>query len=201
MLSSQFSPFSLPLTFEHRSSRSASLILMLLLLVPAAGSVLVLAMLVATNASDVMIAAQDHPVGAVQVALGILFWTLLFVLPAIVLACRFGRDRTVSISRTHVTIQVRSPFGNSEVVERLETYDGLVHVVRTSISAVRHELLLVQRETGRRVVFHVADRIGRETIDQAGRLLGLPEISAADLINLNLRLPRPFEAAAPVPAI
>ena len=173
----------------------------MMLLVPAAGSVLVPAVLVAANASDVIIAAQDHPIGAMQVALGFVFWTLLFVVPAVVLACRFGRDRTVAISRTHVTIRDRSPFGNSEVVERLDVYDGLVHVVRTSISAVRHELFLVQRETGRRVVFHVADRIGRETIDQAVRVLGLPEISAADLVNLNLRLPRPFEVSPPVPAV
>jgi hypothetical protein len=173
----------------------------MLLLVPAAGSVLLLTLLVAANASEVLIAAQDHPVGAVQVAIGLILGTLLFVVPAAVLAFRFGRDRTVTISRSQVTIVDKSPFGRSECTERLDAFDGIVHVVRTSISAVRHELLLVQRDTGRHVVFMVADRISRDSIDQAVRLLCLPEISASELLDFSLRMPRPLVSGAPVPAI
>ena len=58
--------------------------------------------------------------------------------------------------------------------------------IRTSVSGLRHELLLVDFATRTRTVIHVADRIGRETVEDASRLLGMPEIAARDAIDLAL---------------
>jgi hypothetical protein len=175
---------SLPLAFEQRSSRSSTA-LALVLLVPVVGSVLIPAILLAVHARDVAAAASENPGAAAQAIVGLLLWVGLFVVPVIRIASRFGCDRTVLMCGANVTVYDVSPFGVSEVVYWQSSFAGIVHVVRTSLSGVRHELLLVQKETGRQIVFHAADTLGQQAVDDVCRALGLPEIPAAQLLSFS----------------
>lgn len=177
---------SLPITHVEEASRTG-ILLRLAVLVPVAGSVLVPVGLVAAHASDVYGAARDNPLALAQLGAGIVIWCLMFCWPVAVLVRRFGRIRTTLVTDRTVVVTDRSVFGTTTRSYRLADFDGLAHFVRTSLGGVRHDLALVEPAGGRTVVFMSADRIARETVDTAARLLGLPEITAAEVVARRLK--------------
>lgn len=176
----------LPITHVDRASRAGTLV-RLAVLVPAAGSVLVPVGLVAAHAGDVYGAAFDNPMALAQLGAGVLIWCLLFCWPVAVLVRRFGRERTTLVTERSVVVTDRALFGTTTRTYRLTDFDGLTHFVRTSLGGVRHELALIEAETGRAVVFMTADRIGRDTVDAAVRQFGRPEITAAAVVARRLK--------------
>ena len=60
-------------------------------------------------------------------------------------------------------------------------YRGIAHRVRTSVSGLRHELMLVHPEPQKCVLLHTADELPQPTVDRAATLLRLPEIPAIEL--------------------
>lgn len=185
---------SLPLRLEQGRSKTSAVMLLGLLL-PVAGSVLVPFVMIALAGPNLLAMALENPLAMAQLGAGALLWIGLFVVPVSVFARRHGTARTVEVTASNVTVTEVTTLGRQTRVVPLRQYDGLVHVVRTSVSGLRHELLLVDFETRTRTVIHVADRIGRETVEQASQLLGLPEIAAGDAIDLS------FARARAVPAI
>ena len=191
----QAAGLSLPLRLEQERSKTSALMLLGLLL-PVAGSVLVPFGMIALAGPNLLAMALDNPLAMAQLSLGALMWIGLFVVPVSIFARRHGIARTVDVTATDVTITETSALGRQTRVVPLGQYDGLVHVVRTSVSGIRHELLLVDFATRTRTVIHVADRIGRETVEEASQLLGLPEIAARDAIDLSFTRARAVPATA-----
>jgi hypothetical protein len=174
-------PFDrLPLTIEQKSSRISALI-MLMLLVPALLVVLVPTGLLVAYASSSLGVAADHPGAAAQVLVGIGLWTVLFVLPAKRIVQRFGTVRRIQVDTGAVTIGERGLFGSRRWSAPLSEYIGITRHLRSTLSGLRHELILVHCEPRKSVLLHSGDLASPPTIEQATRLLGLPEIQAREL--------------------
>ncbi len=166
----------LPFKLEQQSSR-VSAILRLALILPALVGVFLPLGLVAAHAGDVASAAQARPMAAAQIATATILWLMLFGLPAFGLLRRFGVHRTVFVDQTFVAISEVGPFIRSGGTRALSDFSGIAHVVRTSLSGTRHELMLVDANQHRHVVFHSSEHIGQETIMAAAESLSLPEIA------------------------
>jgi len=177
-------PFDwLPINLEQRSSRSSSVIL-LLLLVPALAMMLVpLALLAALGVSTLGVAAEQ-PLAALQVLVGLAIWTVLFVLPAKRILQRFGVTRAVRIDFRSVSVTESGPFRIRDWTTPLSEYSGVAHHVRSTLSGVRHELVLVHAIPERCVLIHADDRVSKATIERVSALLRLPEVPASDLYGL-----------------
>jgi hypothetical protein len=166
-------------SLEQHTSRGAT-IMSLAVLIPAACSIILPLGVAAAHASTVALAAQEQPLAAVQVAAGIAVWTALFLVPAARSLKRLGLNRTVTIAHGQVTETVATLLGQHRTSNNLSAFAGIVHRVRTSVSGMQHELALVERGSGREVVFQVAPKLDREAVDTALRTLGLPELRAMD---------------------
>ncbi len=182
-MSAPHTPLTLPMRLEQRPSKTSAFMLVGLLL-PVTACVLVPFAMMALAGPDLITLAFDNPLAMAQLCLGALVWTALFVAPVAFFARRHGVARTVEVTAKQVIVTEVSALGSETRIMPLSSFDGVVHVVRTSVSNVRHELCLVDFDTRTRTVFHVSDRIGRETVDEVARLLGLPEISARDALNV-----------------
>ena len=171
---------ALPWRLEQRSSR-ASAAIRLTLLVPATAGLLVPLGLMAANAASVAAVVQQKPIAAVQLLIAAAIWIVLFILPTAGLVRRFGSRRLVTVDTTSVATLDQGPFGRRSTCRPLSEFSGICHIVRTSLSETRHELMLVDNTRREHVVFHTASRIGPEIVQRASRLLGLPEIAARNL--------------------
>jgi hypothetical protein len=170
----------MPIVLESRSSRTSA-VLMMILLLPALAALLVPISLVAAQASDAAVVVSENLVATAQLGVGLIIWTLLFVLPIARLITSFGMRRRVHIENGLVTLIETGPMSRFAETKPLKSYDGIVHVMRTSLSGVHHELMLVNRGVRGGIVFHRAERIGPETIARAAATLGLPVLPSAEL--------------------
>ena len=169
----------LPIRIEQTNSRAGT-VWRLLLLSPAL-VLLAVPMLVGAHVAgepEARAALSGHPLAAVQVLVGFLLWAGLLSIPLMQAVARMGARRTIEIDRQTVTVEERGIGGTRHWSVPLASYQGIAHHVRTSVSGVRHELILVHAEPARDVLIAVADRIGQGTLDKAKALLGLPELPA-----------------------
>lgn len=172
----------------------------LALLLPTLMLVLVPAALVLGSAAAPAYAAE-HPVEAALTGAGLALFTLLFGLPLNSAVRALGLRRRVLIDAGHVTVEEQTPFGCRIWTLPLSDYDGIAHVVRTSLSQARHELVLVHPCRRHQVLLAVADRMSEADVAGAAHLLGLAVVSAEHVL-----LPRaaatpqanPLRAAPPV---
>jgi hypothetical protein len=192
-------PFDrLPLTIEQKSSRASALI-MLALLVPALLVGLVPTALLVAFASSSWVVAADHPGAAAQVLVGIGLWTVLFVLPAKRIVQRFGIVRRIHIDTGSITVNERGLFGSRRWSAPLSEYTGITRHLRSTLSGLRHELILVHREPRKSLLLHSGGLTSQPTIEQATRLLGLPELQPRELYRgrsfRSMRTPAPAPVA------
>lgn len=180
---------ALPLIVEQRSSRISALIL-LCLLVPALVGLVLPVWFLAVFAVPALWIAAENPGAALQVLGGLAVWTGLFVVPAMRLLERFRTSRTVSIGTAMVSVRERRLVGERSWMVPLLQFTGVTHIIRTSLSGLHHELILVHNEPRRCIVLHRADRISQTTIDRAAQLLSLPQVPASELYRFAQRWPR-----------
>lgn len=176
------SPFdSLPFHAEQKSSRTAAVI-MLMLLVPVLCLVLVPVGLVLAFAPHQAWDAFVHkPLAAAMLTVGLLAWAALFLVPAKRILQRFGNQRRVTVTAERVTVGDQALFGSACWSVPLADFRGIAHHVRATLSGVRHELILVHPVRGRSVLLHSADAVAQATIDRATALFRLPQIPAREL--------------------
>ncbi|MEZ5849565.1 MAG: hypothetical protein R3D68_02800 [Hyphomicrobiaceae bacterium] len=180
---------ALPIRFQSRASRAAT-IARLLLLAPAILLLsLTVTMLAASNAdaTSAMALIAENPSAAAKATLGLIVWAALFAIPLKRAISRFAARRSVEIDATTVRVSVRGAFGQHSWEAPLSTYTGVAHHVRTSLSGTRHELILVHPQSDKTLLLSTADRISQATIDQATATLGLPEVPARTLYAGGLR--------------
>lgn len=200
---SQLQTASLPLSLEQSSSRSSPVVMIALLLPLGLALLFPFALVLQHLASDPAARAvlAERPVVAPQLlfALAVLGW--LFWWP---IACFFRslvtRGRSITIDRGTVLVAERGLFGSERWSEPVANYAGLAHNVRTSVSGLRHELLLVHRDGERSVLLAVANRIHQCDIDHLANLLGLAEIPSREAYRLS-QMRGIFGPATPQPRL
>ena len=174
---------TLPIHLEQSTSH-ASVVLKTLLMVPALVAVAVpLALLGAHAMAEPAAFAliTDHPTEAVQIALGLTLWCALFVWPLRLVLARAGAARVIDITADMVRVTDRGPLRSATWSEPLGDYRGVAHYVRTSLSGVRHEMILVHADPRRHVLLAAAPAMPQSMLTRTASLLGLPEIPARDL--------------------
>jgi hypothetical protein len=186
----------LPVRIEHGASRRAAAV-GVLLLPPVVAVMLAPALVLFCSPAQALSSALDNPFAATHAAVGIALWTGLFVVPARRLLQRLGVRVAVHIDGGVVMVCEQALARSSSWQAPLSEFAGIAHRVRSSLSGVRHELYLVHGERGKSLLIHSADRISAATIDDAGALLGLPTIPAAQLYRFGAPLPTMPTALAP----
>lgn len=170
---------ALPLQVTQRFS-TTSVIARLAILIPAMLLVMIpVASL--TGSAFALAQAAEHPGDALLAGVGIAIFLALFGFPLSRAVAALGSQRTVRIAQGFVTVENRSLFGTRTWTLPLNAYTGVAHIVRTSLSGARHELVLVHPNRTRRVLLCASDRLTEGDLTNAGRLLSLPLLPANDL--------------------
>lgn len=177
-LSAPSNTSSVPFSLEQ-APISRTRIVFLILSAIALPAVLAPALLMAAHlagepAARDIIAQRPHvallPLLGLTVVLAMLAWPLV----------RLAQAPTgISIGDGRVTARASGPMDKGWN-EPLADYMGLTHRVRSSLSGVRHELILVHRDPARCVLLHTAPRISEETMSRATEHFALAEIPSRE---------------------
>jgi hypothetical protein len=170
---------ALPLHLTQRFSRTSA-VARLTLLVPAILLVLVPVGFFSFS-TGAMAQLTAQPGDALLAGVGVALFCCLFGLPFSRAIKALVSQRTVTIEAGAVTVEDRGLFGLSTWTLPLSAYRGVAHVVRTSLSGARHELVLVHPSRSRRILLCTSDKLSETDLDQASRLLSLPLVPANDL--------------------
>jgi hypothetical protein len=196
-------PATLPFRTLQTTSQSSS-VLKLILLLPAALALLFPFLLIAERlaTSDTFRAALNARPGAVvQLTLGLAFWTLLFGWPMKRIAESFARMRTVKIDAGALEVSDTGLFKHHTWHEPVAAFSGIAHHIRTSLSGVRHELVLVHPDRDKSVLLAIAPRLTQPDVDQMCALLSCREVPSRELYKIRMpamtwmRKPEPVAAA------
>jgi len=187
-------PSGLPLRSVQTCSRhTVTALLLLLLLIPfvvalAFGCTFLIVQAAAAPAARAIVAQQ--PALVLQILAAITFWAFLLGLPLKRLLDRLAVHRTVKIDKAMVTVSEGKNFRSWTWTAPLNSFVGITHHVRASLSGTRHELILVHPERKKSVLVGVADRMLQEDIDRVAALLSQPVIPPRELYRLNSMWPR-----------
>ena len=163
-----------PLRIEQRTN-SSSAVLFLMVLLPALVAVVlpVVALGVALVSEGPIQADLSNKVGSLLlVALGFGVLATLFGFPAWRYLGQLGARRTVEIADGHVQVFDKSVFGRRCWSCSLMEFDGVVHRIRSTLSGVRHELVLTHAQSSKSVLLRVAGHISDRDAEHVGHVLG-----------------------------
>jgi hypothetical protein len=156
------------------------------LLPPAVATMLAPLGLLAASAVPTLEVVADNPLVALQASAGIALWTALFVVPVRRLLRHWRCARSVRIEAGVVTVREQALLGYRTWQMPLPEFAGIAHLVRSSLSGVRHELYLVHPKRSKSLLIHCAESISPAAVARVGALLGLPIVPA---LRLYPRLP------------
>lgn len=162
-------------TFAARISRLPGLLFMSLLAILTALPQIAVVSYAASSPETRAVIFQ-HPMIAVELALAAAFWGLLVIWPLCRIMSAVCSVRIAEISGKSVQVVDRTPFSNVHWSLPIWAYDGIAHHARTSLSGVRHELVLVHGDRRRNIVLAAAQTIGHAELREYCRLLDLPEV-------------------------
>jgi hypothetical protein len=159
-------PQQLPLKFVQKSA-IAGPIIMLMILLPLAGALLAPFLLMAKGlVLDPGMRANlaAHPGTSAQLGLAFFFWCALFAWPIKRIVGQFGRSRSVEIEGGTVHVSDRSPLSTINWQLPISDYEGVAHRIRSSLSGVRHELVLEHSDERRSIVLAMQPRFAESEI-------------------------------------
>ncbi len=189
---------SLPARIEQSSPRIRTIVSLVALTVAAIAIVApfaaVFAHLVATpHARTLMI---EQPGSVLQLAFGLVVWTVLLGVPAQRLTRRLTVRRVVSLTAGYISVEETGLFGATVWTLPTSAFTGLAHHVRASVSGVRHELVLRHDDPSRTVLIALAPRFTQSDVERICSLLDVREIPARMLYER-----RQQASSAPYPAL
>jgi hypothetical protein len=153
--------------------------ILLALLVPATLALLspfwLLASHLASDPSTRAIVAE-RPMIALQLGAGLLVLLAVFAFPLAALARTLLQKRHVTIEGGFVHVTATGLTGSGSWAEPISAYQGLGRRVRTSLSGVSQELVLVHPRRSRSVVVRSAPHISQEQVDFLAHSFNLAEI-------------------------
>lgn len=125
--------------------------------------------------------ALARPLATLQIVAGLLLLATLILIPVRRLFARFGRTALIEIDDRIVRVRESGLLAGRSFAEPLAAYEGAAHRMRTTLSGIQHELILIHRDAGRDVV--IALDAGQRGMTPAAMMaqLGLPEIALADI--------------------
>lgn len=136
----------------------------------------VLAHLVETPEARSLVSEQ--PATVMQLAFGLVVWTVLLGWPLTRLTRRLTTRRIVTLTTGHVAVEETGLIGTTTWSLPTSAFTGLAHHVRASLSGVRHELVLRHADPARTVLIAVAPRFTQSDVERICVLLDVSEISA-----------------------
>jgi hypothetical protein len=135
----------------------------------------------ALSEPETLTIALAHPMVTLQIVVGLLLLSALVLVPVRRLFARVGRASLIEIDDNVVHVRESGLLRTRVFSEPLDSYLGVSPRIRTTLSGIRHELVLVHADAGRDVV------IVLDGSEQAGMLarvtqhLELPEIAVGDI--------------------
>jgi len=169
-------PHRLPITLRRSKPKLASLpglllmtTLAALIIIPQIG----LAVYALTSA-ELRAVFAANPIAAVELAVAFVFWTGLICWPLRNIIVAIASDRIIDIRNGEVMVIDRTPFSTHGWRLPLATYSGVTIQLRTSVSSVQSEVVLVHSDPRRSVILATAEKIGKGEILELCHILGLP---------------------------
>lgn len=181
-------PFRSVQTCSRRSVTARLLLLVPFVVALAFACTFLIVQAAAAPAARAIVAQQ--PMLALQILTAIAFCAFLLGLPLKRLLDRLAVQRTVEIDQTMVTVTEGRNFRSWEWTAPLNSFVGITHHVRASLSGTRHELILVHPERKKSVLVGVADRMSQEDIERIAALLSQAVVPPKELYRLNAKWPR-----------
>ena len=125
--------------------------------------------------------ALARPMATLQIVAGLLLLATLLLVPVRRLLARVSRSGLIEIDDRMVRVRENGLLAERAFTEPLAAYEGAAHRIRTTISGVQHEVILVHADSRRDVILALdaVKPIMTPAAMMAG--LGLPEIAVADI--------------------
>lgn len=173
-------PACLPARIEQSSPRAGSFAALAALALTGLAIIAPFAAVIAHLAEtpDARALVIEQPRSVLQLAFGLVVWSLLLGLPAGRLVRRLVRRRIVALSEGLVTVTEVGLTATTSWSMPIAAYTGLAHHVRASVSGVRHELVLRHDDPSRTVLIAVAPRFAQADVQGLCSLLGVREVPA-----------------------
>ena len=193
---------ALPLSFEQAPEGSGRFVLLGLAAAALTLFMLPFGLVAAQLASDPSARAilAQHPLLGAQLSLGFVVLVVLFGWPLAHLSRRALVRRRITIEGGHVHATGLGRFGGRPWSEPLSAYRGIAPRIRSSLSGVRHELVLLHSRPERCVVLYSGPAITPELIAAASHILALAEIPSREAASLT-PLHGLFRPAEPQPRL
>ena len=121
---------------------------------------------------------SDRPFAASQIALAFAGWSLIFGIPLVSLSKRIGASRSITIDADTVRVTDTSWVRTRRWSQPLASYRGLEQRVRTTLSGLEHEVVLVHPDPAKNVVLAHSPRSVHAALDELQTVLGVAEVSA-----------------------
>lgn len=115
-----------------------------------------------------------NPIAALELAVAFVFWAALVCWPLRNIVVAMASDRIIDIRNGDVMVVDRTPFSTQGWRMPLATYSGVSVRLRTSLSSVVRDVVLVHPEANRSVTLATAEQVGQGEILELCRILGLP---------------------------
>ena len=168
--------YRLPITLKQ-SERKLAKLPGLLLMATLAGLIVVPQIGLAVYAlasAELRAALAAHPVAALELAVAFAFWAGLVCWPLRNIIVALTSDRIIDIRDGEVMVVDRTPFSAHGWRMPLATYNGVAVHLKTSLSTVRREVVLVHPNPNRSVILATAEQFGEREILELCHILGLP---------------------------
>jgi len=172
--------YQLPITLKQ-SNRKLAKLPGLLLLTMLTGVIVVPQMVLtgyAVASPDVRAALIDHPIASIELAIALAFWISLVCWPLRAMFMALICHRRVDIRDGEVNVVDKTPFSTTHWRTPLTAYEGIALHLRSSLSGIRQEAILVHPSRAQSIILMVAEHIGDREIRELCQVLGLPRVSA-----------------------
>lgn len=171
---------ALPARIVQSSSRLRAVLSLAALSVAACAIVLPFAAVLAHLIDDphARMLITEQPGSVLQLAFGLVVWSVLLGWPARRLARRLTDRRIVTLAEGVVTVKETRLVGVTIWCLPTSAFTGLAHHVRASVSGVRHELVLRHDDPALSVLISVAPRFTQSDVERICALLGVAEVPA-----------------------
>lgn len=125
--------------------------------------------------------ALARPMATLQIVAGMLLLAMLLLVPVRRMLASVGRTGLIEIDGRSVRVRENGLLAERAFTEPLAAYEGVAHRIRTTISGVQHEIILVHSDARRDVVIPLDATQRNMTPAAMMAQLGLPEIAVADV--------------------
>lgn len=125
--------------------------------------------------------ALARPMATFQIVAGLLLLATLILVPMHRLFARVARTALIEIDDGVVRVRETGLLAGRSFTEPLAAYEGAAHRIRTTLSGIQHEVILVHPDARRDVVIALDAANPSLTPSALMAQLRLPEIALADI--------------------